>query len=98
LSGDDGCPWALFDWNLVKKILEDHQLSATMEKFTPEDLPFPLTDALESLLGLHPSSWHLKECADETIRRLAANGNVFWLAEARRSSHRYCRTFFMFVW
>jgi cytidylate kinase len=66
----------VFDRNLVKKILEDHQLSATMEKFMPEDLPFPLTEALESLLGLHPSSWHLKECADETIRRLAANGNV----------------------
>jgi Cytidylate kinase len=66
----------VFDRNLVKKILEDHQLSATMEKFMPEDLPFPLSDALESLLGLHPSAWQLKECADETIRRLAANGNV----------------------
>jgi cytidylate kinase len=74
--GEDGCPWAVFDRNLVKKILEDHQLSATMEKFMPEDTPFPLSDALESLLGLHPSSWNLREYADETIRRLAANGNV----------------------
>jgi Cytidylate kinase-like family len=74
--GYDECPWAVFDRNLVKKILEDHQLSETMEKFVSEDLPFPLSDALESLLGLHPSSWHLKECAEETIRRLAANGNV----------------------
>jgi cytidylate kinase len=73
---EGGCPWAVFDRNLVKKILEDHQLSAPMEKFMPEDLPFPLSDALESLLGLHPSAWQLKECADETIRRLAANGNV----------------------
>jgi cytidylate kinase len=74
--GEDGCPWAVFDRNLVKKILEDHQLSETMEKFMPEDTPFPLTDALETLLGLHPSSWNLREYADETIRRLAANGNV----------------------
>lgn len=74
--GEDGCPWAVFDRNLVKKILEDHQLSATMEKFMPEDTPFPLGDALETLLGLHPSSWNLREYADETIRRLAVNGNV----------------------
>lgn len=73
---EGGCPWAVFDRNLVKKILEDHQLSATMEKFMPEDTPFPLSDALESLLGLHPSSWNLREYADETIRRLAASGNV----------------------
>jgi len=71
-----GCPWAVFDRNLVKKILEDHQLSATMEKFMPEDTPFPLSDALESLLGLHPSSWDLREYADETIRRLAVSGYV----------------------
>jgi len=71
-----GCPWAVFDRNLVKKILEDHQLSATMEKFMPEDIPFPLSDALESLLGLHPSSWNLREYADKTIRRLAVSGNV----------------------
>jgi cytidylate kinase len=75
-SGEDGCPWAVFDRNLVKKILEDHQLSATMEKFMPKNAPFPLSDALETLLGLHPSSWNLREYADETIRRLAANGNV----------------------
>jgi cytidylate kinase len=74
--GEDGCPWAVFDRNLVKKILEDHQLSATMERFMPEDTPFPLSDALETLLGLHPSSWNLREYADETIRRLAVNGNV----------------------
>lgn len=74
--GEDGCPWAVFDRNLAKKILEDHQLSATMEKFMPEDTPFPLTDALESLLGLHPSAWNLREYADETIRRLAVSGNV----------------------
>jgi cytidylate kinase len=74
--GEDGCPWAVFDRNLVKKILEDHQLSETMEKFMPEDTPFPLTDALESLLGLHPSAWNLREYADATIRRLAVSGNV----------------------
>jgi len=42
----------------------------------PEDTRFSLTDALETLLGLHPVTWTLKEYAKETIRRLATRGNV----------------------
>jgi len=75
-QGDPPCPWAVFDRNLVTKILEDHNLSTEMEQFMPEDTRFPLTEALESLLGLHPSSWMLRKHAKDTIRKLAAIGNV----------------------
>ena len=75
-QGDPPCPWAVFDRNLAEQILKDHQLSTTIEQFMPEDTKFPLTDALESLLGLHPSSWALKEHAVDTIRKLAIRGNV----------------------
>jgi hypothetical protein len=73
---DPPCPWAVFDRNLVTRILEDHQLSDEIKNFMPEDTQFPLDDALESLLGLHPSSWTLRECAKKTIRTLAVSGNV----------------------
>ena len=74
--GEPPRPWAVFDRNLAAKILEDHNLSAKVEQFMPEDTKFPLTDALEALLGLHPVTWTLKEYAKETIRRLATKGNV----------------------
>jgi cytidylate kinase len=74
--GVPACPWAVFDRNLVAKILEDHKLSKELAECMPEDAKFPLTDILEALLGLHPLSWTLKEHAKETIRRLAAKGNV----------------------
>jgi len=74
--GDPPCPWAVFDRGLVSKILEDHNLSKEIEEFMREDTKFPLTDALEALLGLHPLSWTLKEYAKETIRKLAVTGNV----------------------
>jgi len=74
--GEPPRPWAVFDRNLAAKILEDHSLSARVEKFMPEDTRFSLTDALETLLGLHPVTWTLKEYAKETIRRLATKGNV----------------------
>jgi cytidylate kinase len=75
-QGDPPCPWAVFDRNLAQRILEDHQLSAAMERFIPEDAKPRLTDALESLLGLHPSFWLMRQHTVETIRRLAQLGNV----------------------
>ena len=75
-QGEPACPWAVFDRNLVAKILEDHKLSKELAEFMPEDEKFSLTDILEALLGVHPLSWTLKEQAKETIRRLAGNGNV----------------------
>ena len=74
--GEPPCPWAVFDRNLAAEILKDHNLSARIERFMPEDTKFPLTDALESLLGLHPINWTLKEYAKETIRKLVTKGNV----------------------
>src|SRR5215468_6287004 len=74
--GEPPRPWAVFDRNLAAKILEDHNLSAKLEQFMPEDTRFPLTDVLEAWLGLHPVTWTLKEYARETIRALAARGNV----------------------
>ena len=74
--GEPPCPWVVFDRNLASEILKDHNLSAKIEQFMPEDTKFPLTDALEALLGLHPINWTLKEYAKETMRTLAARGNV----------------------
>ena len=75
-QGDPPCPWTVFDRNLAQRILEDHQLSTRMEQYIPEDAKLPLTDALESALGLHPSFWLLRQHTVETIRRLALQGNV----------------------
>jgi hypothetical protein len=80
--GDPPCSWAVFDRNLVSKILEDHHLSKRLEEFMPEDTRFPLSEAFEFLLGLHPPSWTLRGYAEETIRELANNGNVILVGRA----------------
>jgi cytidylate kinase len=80
--GDPPCSWAVFDRNLVSKILEDHSLSKRMEEFMPEDTRFPLSEAFEYLLGLHPPGWTLREYAQETIQKLAINGNVILVGRA----------------
>jgi cytidylate kinase len=79
---DDGCagspkvPWAVFERNLAEKVLQEHNLPIKLEHFMHEDTTFPLSDAVDELLGLHPSSWTLVEHTTQTIRRLAIMGNV----------------------
>lgn len=80
--GDPGSPWTVFDQNLLTKILEDHDLSKRIEEFMPEDSRFPLSEAFEYLLGLHPPGWTLREYAKETIRKLAERGNVILIGRA----------------
>jgi hypothetical protein len=38
--GEPPRPWAVFDRTLAAKILEDHNLSARVEQFMPEDTRF----------------------------------------------------------
>jgi cytidylate kinase len=74
--GDPPCPWVVFDRNLVEEIVRDNALSQTVANYMLEDVKFPLSDAFEAMLGLHPSSWSMMEHAAATIRKLALKGNV----------------------
>ncbi|MCC6129789.1 MAG: cytidylate kinase-like family protein [Acidobacteria bacterium] len=67
--------WTVFDKNLVQKVLEEHDLPAQLEKFMPEDRFSGISDTVEELLGLHPSSWRLVQQMTETVLRLAEMGS-----------------------
>jgi len=75
-EGGESCPWTVFDKNLVERVLEEHQLPKEVAKFMPEDRVSAIQDAVEELLGLHPSTKTLLKQTDETIRRLARLGRV----------------------
>jgi hypothetical protein len=91
-SGDLKVPWAVFEQNLAEKVLQEHNLPASLERFMHEDATFPLNDAVDELLGLHPSSWTLMERTTQTIRRLATMGNVILVGrfEYYRCAHAAC--------
>jgi len=67
--------WTLFDKNLVKQVLEDHDLPARLEKFMPEAKPSTLEDAVGDILGTRPPNWDLVKLTQQTIYRLARMGN-----------------------
>lgn len=71
-----GCKWAVFDWKLIEKVLEDHHLSKRIAEFLPEDHKSVLADTLEELLGLHPPLETLMKQTAETIWSLAEMGYV----------------------
>jgi hypothetical protein len=68
-------PWTLFDDDLVKQVLEDHQLPLDLEQFMPDDAINELTASINELLGRHPSLWTLFEKTVSTITRLTRMGN-----------------------
>ncbi len=70
------CPWAVFDRNLLEKILEDHHLPTRIAKFLPEDSISGINDMVDELLGLHPPAWTIVRQGTETVLHLAELGNV----------------------
>lgn len=74
-AANDG-PWAIFDRNLVEKVLMDHGLHAHLARFMPEDVPSGLRDAVEEVLNVHPSSWSLLQHTSHSILRIARMGNA----------------------
>jgi hypothetical protein len=72
---DASVPWTLFDENLVKQVLEDHQLPADLEKFMPDDAIGEIQASINELLGRHPSLWSLFEKSVSTIVRLSRMGH-----------------------
>jgi len=77
-----GPRWAVFDRNLVQKVLEDHRLPGNLAKFMPENWISEIHDTLDDFLGLHPPSWILVKQTAETILGLAKLGNVILVGRA----------------
>ena len=69
-------PWTLFDGDLVEKVLEDHDLPKALAAAMPEDRVAGISDTMDELFGLRPSSWTLVMKTADTILHLAALGNV----------------------
>ncbi|MGC9452282.1 MAG: AAA family ATPase [Oceanipulchritudo sp.] len=68
--------WALFDRDLVQKVLEDHNLPKALARYMPEDKDHDFTGVINEILGLHPSLWELFHHTCDTIYKLAKVGNV----------------------
>jgi cytidylate kinase len=71
-----GTLWAIFDKELIQKVIEEHKLPAVFKRYM-EESPTPLVeDILAELWSLHPPQEVLVRHVKETILHLATLGHV----------------------
>ena len=75
-------PWKVFDRDLVDKVIEEHDLPERMARFMPEDRISAMSDTLDELFGLRPSSWSLVRQTAETILDVAELGDAVIIGRA----------------
>ena len=49
--------WAVFDKNLIEKVIEDHNLPEKLSEYLEEDKITEINSMVSELLGLHPPMW-----------------------------------------
>ncbi len=69
-------PWTVFDKELIKKVIEEHEFPKKFEKYFAESTSPVIVDILEEILGLHPPQEILVRKMTETILQLAQVGYV----------------------
>jgi cytidylate kinase len=69
-------PWAVFDADLAKQVLQEHKLSPQLESLMTEEAKLPIGEVVEELLGLHPSRWTLVQHTTKTILKLVSLGHA----------------------
>ena len=49
--------WAVFDKNLLQKVIDDHNLPQKISEYMKEDKYSNLSSVVQEMLGLHPPRW-----------------------------------------
>lgn len=70
------CTWAVFDGNLIERVLEDHQQSPRLAGRFPEDRLSEIDGFMDELFGLRPTPEAIVQQTSETILKLCTLGNV----------------------
>lgn len=68
--------WTYFNKELIKKVLEDHNLPGIVSGFLSEKKYEHVNDAVYELLGVKPSDWTLLHKTTDTILQIARMGNA----------------------
>jgi cytidylate kinase len=75
-TSEDHRPWAVYDSNLIDKMLAEQGLPKYLSKILREDRVSQLEDIMTDLLGAHPPLPTLLEHVTNTLRQLAGAGNA----------------------
>lgn len=86
--------WAIFDKNLIEKVIEDHKLPKQLAKFMGEsEEPF-LLQVMNEVFGIHPPLIKLQRKTTETILRIANKGNCIIIGRGANFITSYLKNCF----
>ncbi len=68
--------WTYFNKELIRKVIEDHNLPEIVSNYLAETKYQHINDAVYELLGVKPSDWTLLHKTTETILQLARMGKA----------------------
>lgn len=68
--------WAVFDKNLIEKVIEDHNLPSMISDSLENYKVNEINAYISEMLGLQPSAFTLLHKTSQTIMQLASMGNV----------------------
>jgi cytidylate kinase len=71
--------WAIFDRNLAELVRGNQNLPRPVSRFFDEEVPPAIHDAVQELLGVRTTGWHMVEHTAVTILRLASLGNAIFI-------------------
>jgi cytidylate kinase len=74
--------WAIFDKNLMEKIMEDHNIPQRLSKLFTLEKQSAITNMVTELLGLQPSARTILHKTAHTILQLAQTGNSIIVGRA----------------
>ncbi len=81
-QSDEFGEWAIFDKNLIERIMEDHNIPDRLGKLFSSEKQSAITNMVNELLGLMPSTKTILHQTAETILQLGITGNVIIVGRA----------------
>lgn len=88
---DAECKWALFEKNLIEKVIEEHNLPDEFRHYMPEEKVSEMQNVFETLMGLHPGISKLASKTCNTILHLASIGNVVLVGRGANIITKYLK-------
>jgi Cytidylate kinase-like family len=71
--------WMVFDKNLAELVWRNQNLPDAVRRFMGEEVPQPIQDTVQELLGVRTLNWRLVELTVATILRLTRLGNAIFV-------------------
>jgi cytidylate kinase len=81
-QGGEFGEWAIFDKNLIERIMEDHNIPERLTNLFSSEKQSAITNMVNELLGLAPSTKAILHQTAETILQLGITGNVIIVGRA----------------